>query len=456
MRTHASLIIIGSGVGVKHASMDVRLPMIVYSFLLSLGLVLAAPWWGWRMLTSGRYRDGLAERLGRVPPSLRQAAAGRQVIWLHAVSVGEVLAVTRLVTELQAALPGWLIAVSTTTATGQRIARERLGPLGCPVFFFPLDFAFAVRPYLRALKPRLLLLVEGELWPRVLAECSRAAIPVAVVNARVSDRSFARTRRFATLWLRMARQVTLFLAQGEETAVRLRTLGVAPEKVQVSGNLKYEFAPTKPNPIALRIRELAGSRKIIVAGSTLPGVKTQDLSEEEMLLQAWQDTLRQIGTLLVLAPRHPARFPEAHATAAEFNSILATDLPSSGKAAEIIILNTLGDLSAVYEIADVAFIGGSLVPRGGHNPLEAARFGVPIVVGRSYENFREIVQAMQAADAICVSTPGKLAADLQRLLDNDSGQGQRGKAFYESQAGATERTLAAILDILSETEDPHA
>ena len=183
------------------------------------------------MLTSGRYREGLTQRLGRVPPALRQAAAGKQVIWLHAVSVGEVLAVTRLITELQAALPGWLIAVSTTTATGQAIARERLEPLGCPVFFFPLDFAFAVRPYLRALNPRLLLLVEGELWPRLLAECDRKGVPVAVVNARVSDRSFARTCKVAALWLRIGRRTSASSSsQGEETAGRLRTLGISPSK----------------------------------------------------------------------------------------------------------------------------------------------------------------------------------------------------------------------------------
>ena len=196
--------------------------MAVYSFLLALALGVSAPWWLWRM---GRYRAGLAERLGRVPPELRAAVTGKRVVWVHAVSVGEVLAVERLIAEFRAALgDGWVIAVSTTTATGQKIARERL--VESPVFYFPLDFAFAVRAWLRVLRPELMVLVESEFWPRHLVECERAGVPIAVVNARVSDRSFPRYMKLKRLWRPLLGKVSVFLAQGEESAERLRKIGV--------------------------------------------------------------------------------------------------------------------------------------------------------------------------------------------------------------------------------------
>jgi 3-deoxy-D-manno-octulosonic-acid transferase len=222
--------------------------MAVYSLVLVAALVLGAPYWLARMVFSakerGRYRAGLAGRLGRVPAELRAAVAGRQVVWVHAVSVGEVLAATRLVAELEAALgEGWAIVVSTTTATGQGLARERFGAGGVGAgraFYYPLDFAWAVRAYLDAIKPKLLVLMESELWPRMLVECRRMGIPVAVVNARVSDRSFARGMRVRAVWRRVLGMVGLFLAQSEEDARRLVAMGARAESVRVVGNLKYD------------------------------------------------------------------------------------------------------------------------------------------------------------------------------------------------------------------------
>ena len=426
--------------------------MLVYSLLLTAGLTLAAPWWGLRMLASGRYRQGLAGRLGRLPPVLRQACAGKRVVWVHAVSVGEVLAVTRLVEELRAALGHhWVVAVSTTTATGQQIARDRLG--AATTFWFPLDFASAVRPYIRALKPELLILVESELWPRVLSECQRHKIPVAVVNARISDRSYKRTLPFRKLWLRMAGPVTLWLAQSKETAARLDNLGLPPSLIQLLGNLKYDLRPTPDNKLTERIRSLAEGRPVVIAGSTLPNTSRGAIAEEQQIVQAWaREPRTRHRALLILAPRHPDRFDEVFAAASQFRALRASALKAAptlkAEPPEILVLDTLGDLAAVYALATVAFIGGSLVPRGGHNPLEAARFGVPVLMGPSYENFREIVEGMRAANAIHITDADNLAAALTHALQRGQAMGQRGQAFFEAQAGATQRTLAILLDLL--------
>jgi 3-deoxy-D-manno-octulosonic-acid transferase len=228
--------------------------------LLVVGLAVCSPWWLARMV---RYRVGMSERLGRVPVELRTVVAGRQVVWVHAVSVGEVLAATRLVTELEAALgAGWVAVVSTTTATGQALAKERFGAER--VIFYPLDFAWAVRAYLRALQPKLLVLMESELWPRMLVECGRAGVPVAVANARVSDRSYARAMRVKAVWGRVLRRVDLFLAQSEEDVRRLKAMGARADAVRAIGNLKYDIRAAKASRVAELIREAAAGRPIVV------------------------------------------------------------------------------------------------------------------------------------------------------------------------------------------------
>ena len=403
------------------------------------------------MATSGQNREGLGERVGRVPASLRRAVMGMRTVWVHAVSVGEVLAAERMIHDLQQALPGWVVAVSTTTSTGQKIARERLP--GCPVFYFPLDFGFAMRRYLRVLQPSLVVLVESELWPRMLAECERSGVPVAVVNARVSDRSFRRTMPVRGLWQAMARRVTLFLAQGEETAARLRQLGVAAERIRTTGNLKYDTCEPAPTQRTADILALTGMRRLIVAASTLPG-------EEAMLLAAWDEVRRtDAETCLMLAPRHPVRFNEIEAMLKQRAQTTSMAVVSEAgfavnkfETGGVILLDTLGDLASVLALASVAFIGGSLVPKGGHNPLEAARFGVPVVMGESFENFREIVTGMQAAQAIRIVAPDALGRAFEALLADDGGMGERGRHFFAAQAGAVGRTVAALLELIAERE----
>lgn len=426
--------------------------MAGYSLLLLAALVLGAPYWLVRMATSGRYRAGLRERLGWVPASLRAAIAGNKAVWLHAVSVGEVLAAGRLVAELSEALgDGWVVVVSTTTATGQALARERFGPER--VFYFPLDLGWAVRAYLKALRPRMLVLMESELWPRMLVECGRSGVPVAVVNARVSDRSFARGVKVRSIWGKMLQRVTLFLAQSEEDARRLVAMGAREDEVLTVGNLKYDVRAPRQSRVATLIQQAVGDRPVVVAGST---VESSGKDEESVLLQAWELVVRALPeAVLVVAPRHPERFIASYARMEEFGTVRATEL-LAGQAAMVrqggnILLDTIGDLAAVYELANVAFVGGSLVAKGGHNPLEPAQFGVPVVMGPSYENFRDVVGRMQVANGIQIVKNGEELASILIELLNDRKRaaeiGERGLEVFETQAGATARTVEALMSL---------
>ena len=423
--------------------------MPLYSLALSTALLLSAPWGMLRMLTSGRYRAGLAGRLGRLPAELRGIAPQRKVVWLHAVSVGEVLAATELIRELRRLLPSTTIALSTTTATGHALAHERFPDL--PVFFLPFDFRFAVRRVLRALHPCVVVLLESELWPRLLHESTRAGVPVVVVNARMSDRSFRRARRFRAVWKIPLRQVTRFLAQGPEAANRLRQLGASADRVLVTGNLKFDLrAPAQTSMVdQLRQRLQAGAR-VLVCGSTLEG-------EETILLKLWPALVHQVpDAVMVLAPRHPERFAGVErlvrATglvpqrASEYTSTIGSIAPGG-----VVLLNTIGDLAAVYSLAAAAFVGGSLVSAGGHNPLEPARFAVPVTMGASTYNFREIVDTMQANDAIRVVQQAELPDVLSRALSGDPAiraMGERGRTVFDQNAGATRRTVQQLLNIL--------
>ncbi len=427
--------------------------MLVYSSLLLMVVVGGAPWWLARMAVNGRYRAGLPDRLGRVPPGLRAAAAeahrtGRPVIWLHGVSVGEVLAATRLVEELRVALPGVVVAVSTTTETGQRLARERFA--GAPVFYLPLDFAVLMRRYLRVLRPRIVVLMESELWPNMLRECSRAGVPVAVANARVSDRSFPRYMRLRWVWGPLLHRVSVFLAQSEETAARLRAMGVAAERVSVAGNLKYDVRSPRESRMAELVREAAAGRPIVVAGSTVSDKVHQ---EEAILMRWWPSVLQMEGALLVMAPRHPDRFADVYSVMEPSGVVKATALLHGEMAGgKNILLDTIGDLAAVYAVADVAFLGGSLVRRGGHNPLEAARFGVPVIMGPHFENFREVVEQMRKVDGICILDKEQQLDDaLTKLLtdrERAKAMGGRGRAVFEAQSGATGRVVAALVGLI--------
>jgi 3-deoxy-D-manno-octulosonic-acid transferase len=429
--------------------------MIVSSSLLLAALVVGAPYWLVRMATSGRYRAGLLGRLGLVPAGLRAAVAGREVVWVHAVSVGEVLAASQLIRELKAALPEVVVAVSTTTATGQRLARERMGD--SPVFYLPLDFRFTVRRYLRVLQPKMLVLMESELWPRLIEECAKANVPVVVANARISDRSFPRYMRLRRLWRPFLEMISLFLAQSKETAERLVKIGAPAARVRVMGNLKYDVQTREASAMTRRIGSVMAQTRLIVAGSTLAG-------EEEALLGAWPAIHRAVpDAALMIAPRHPDRFDDVLALHRRSGYpflrcsqlLLHTEpiVTELGRGGTILLLDTIGDLASMYGIAAVAFVGGSLVPKGGHNPLEPAQFAVPVVMGPSFENFRDVVESMREADAIRIVAPEMLGETLIAMLrDRDDARalGERGRAAFEAQAGATKRAVEALTVLLEE------
>ena len=377
----------------------------VYSALLLLALLVSTPWWLLEMARHGKYRIGWRERLGMVPNRLFDRVSP-DTIWIHAVSVGEVLAVSRMVYELKARLPGWRVVISTTTDTGQKLARQRFGE--GDVFYFPLDFGFAVRAYLQALRPKLLVLAESEFWPNLLHEARVSRAAIAVVNARVSDRSLPRYVRFRKLLDHVMRNVDVFLAQSDEDARRLVQIGAPAERVRVGGNLKFEVkAPERP-PI-LDAFEAALQREeigpLLVAGSTLEG-------EEAMLIDCFRQVVdRYPGALLVLAPRHPERFETVVALVAASGIGWQRRSQWDGQQAlggGVFLLDSIGELASLYQFADLAFVGGSLVAKGGHNVLEAAQFGIPIMVGPSTENFRDIITVFQRADALCVVTPASL------------------------------------------------
>jgi 3-deoxy-D-manno-octulosonic-acid transferase len=431
--------------------------LFFYNVGLLAALVAGAPWWLWRMATTQKYREGLRERLGRVPKRLiaGAGAGGRPLIWLHAVSVGEVLAVTRLVKTLDAALPEYFVAISTTTRTGQALARERFG--ANRVFYCPLDLPWAVRAYLNALKPRMLVLAETEFWPNLLNGCFRRGIPVAVVNARISDRSWPRYKMLRRLWKPLLGRLGAVLAQSQTDAERLLAIGCAPERVAVAGNLKFDVRAAEEAEATRLLRAKSAGLRFLVAGSTLEG-------EEAALVEAWPRLLSGDAKLvMVLAPRHPERFAAVAALLEKSGNRWTRRSEWSARASEpmrpgeIVLLDTIGELASVYSLASVAFVGGSLVPAGGHNPLEPAQFGVPIVMGPHYANFVAITDSLRAHDALRIAANEELAEALMALLSDRTvaeAMGARAREVFERQAGATERCVEALRALLAGGTEP--
>lgn len=417
---------------------------LLYSTLMAAGLLVSLPYWIFQMKRRGKYRLGLRQRLGSVPAKL-QPPGSRCTIWVHAVSVGEVLAVSRLVDEMRRRWPAARVVVSTSTDTGQKLARTRFGAES--VFYFPLDFAFAIRPYLQVLQPELVVIAETEFWPNFLRLSKRNGARLAVVNARISDRSWPGYRRLRWWLPGVISKVDLFLAQTYEDRKRLIDIGAPEDRVEVTGNLKFDVEPPSPPPVMASLRKSfqeSGAGPILVCGSTV------DEEEERILLQAFQNILASHPrSVMILAPRHPERFP---VVASLLESIgirfwrrsLWSGEPVSGG---ILLLDSIGELAPVYGLADIAFVGGSLVPKGGHNIIEPARYGVPIVVGSHYENFRDIIGLFQAHDAVRIVGPAELPLVLMELISDEAERktlGRRAAETWRSQTGATERTFAAL------------
>jgi 3-deoxy-D-manno-octulosonic-acid transferase len=429
-----------------------------YSIALALAVLLSSPWWLLKMLRHGKYRAGIRERLGRVPARLRppiDIERSDGCIWIHAVSVGEVLACSGVITRLRERYPERRILISTTTATGQVLARQRFGAES--VFYYPLDFGFAIRPWLRALRPELVVLAETEFWPNFLRLVQLSGARVAVVNARVSDRSFPRYRRWRFAMRGILQRVDLLLAQTEEDRRRLIAIGAAPERVRVAGNLKFEVTPPAASPLVAEMRshmESTGAGPVVVFGSTVE-------SEEALLLPAFRAVLEDFPkAVLVLAPRHPERFPQVaellNSSGLRFCRRSLWD-GSSVLAGGVFLLDSIGELASLYQLAKVAFVGGSLAPRGGHNILEPAQAGAAVLTGRHTENFRDMISIFQQAEAVRVVDAVEVSPVLLELLRNEGVRralARRAQEIVHSQSGATARTLEAVEALLSPHSPP--
>ena len=372
---------------------------LIYNLLSWPVALLLSPWIGYRAWR-GRL-PGLGQRLGLIPSFTPES---RPVIWLHAVSLGEVKAAAPLLGELRTQFPEHRIVLTTSTRTGWQAARECLSSNDV-VLFPPFDLAWICRRFLRRIRPQAVLVMETELWPNLFREAKRSGIPLLLVNGRVSDRAFPRYRASRFFWRRVLAEPDAILTQSARDAERFLALGAPKDKVAVAGNLKYAIRPLF-SPIVPRLRamaEEAAAGPILVAGSTMPG-------EEKFLAAAIRELGQEFPRLLmVLAPRHPERFAsvgeELRAAGIPFKRRSALSIMSSGVSQEVasgsdmqtklelpgvLLLDSIGELGAVYELADVAFVGGTLVPTGGHNILEPACFGKAILIGPSMSNFQDI------------------------------------------------------------------
>jgi len=442
---------------------------VLYSLLMAIAALLLTPYWLIKGMTQGKYLSNLSERLGFVYPDLEKLPKERTgAIWLHAVSVGEALSSVALAKKLKEKYPERPLIVSTTTITGQSIARERM-PFADAVIYFPLDWVFCVKRALVAVKPAIVIVLETEIWPNFLRGAGQSGVPVVFVSGRISDRSFARYQkwlRLAGFYLRPFLQSALgnasaFLMQGERDAERVRELGAPAERVKVNGNLKYDQELPKATPLAEWFeREVNEKRRrpLIVAGSVVANEEPLALIAFGVLQGEHRDAL------LVMAPRKPDRFDAAEQYIEDSHqkfirrSQLSVALPSGAQAKNefselapgvaVVLLDTIGELASLYRIADGVFVGGSLVESGGHNILEPAAFAKVPVFGPSMENFAEMSRRFVAADAaIQVESPedaGVTWIELLRSPERMTRMGATAKRLVEESRGATDRALAEI------------
>jgi 3-deoxy-D-manno-octulosonic-acid transferase len=429
-----------------------RIPFVPYlrNIFYLLLILLALPWLVWQSVRKGKYREGFAAKLlGRVP----RRTSNKTCIWLHAVSVGEVNLLAPLIREIQRQRPDWQCVVSTTTATGMALASKKYAEI--TVFYCPLDFSWAVAAAVRRIRPDVLVLAELELWPNLVRAARQSGSRVAVINGRLSERSFRGYRRIRPLVARLLKQIDLVAVQSETYAGRFRALGALPSTVHVTGSLKYDGAQTdRNNPATVRLRRLAGfadEDQVLLAGSTQE-------PEEAVVLEVYRELSRSWPRLrLVLVPRHPDRF-RAAARLLESSGIpwqRRTELDDRGPspAARVLLVDVVGELGAWWGTARIAFVGGSLGDRGGQNMIEPAAYGAAVCFGPNTRNFRDVVSTMLAHDAAAVVADGEqLSRFVRRCLEDPDYAavlGDRARSLVLGQLGASRRTfdlLAALVE----------
>src|SRR6476661_2938525 len=416
-----------------------------------------SPYLAWQAVRYRKYIGSLGQRLGYLPLTFNLDA--EESIWIHAVSVGEVLTARALLPQLRQRYPRLRLFLSTTTMTGQQIARNNLQYVD-EVFYFPFDLGFIVNRTLRLVKPRLFIMMETELWPNLLRACHRDGVRTMLVNGRISSRSYPRYRLARPFFRRVLRHVDRFCMQSDESARRVVDIGADRERVMVTGSLKFDSLEIPGSTVergrnrVLRYFRVSPDRPVVIAASTLKG-------EEDAILEAFQRIRATMtNALLIIAPRKPQRFDDVERLArrAGWNVARRTELRVDAEPRhDVVVLDTIGELAQLYQIATAVFVGGSLADTGGHNILEPAVFGKPIVFGPYMQNFAEISRTfLDNGAAVQVQSGRELESALLDLLGDPvrrAGLGAAARALVEANRGARTKTLAAITQVLP-PDDP--
>ncbi len=430
----------------------------LYSFLLTIAFILLSPL---LLIRSGKYLSGFWQRLGFLPDF---DAEGKPVIWLHCVSVGETKAARPLVKEIVKTFPNHKLVVSTTTKTGNKLAREVFKDEASLVFYFPYDWKFAVRRTLRKIKPKTVLLMETEIWFNFIREAGKSEVKIVIVNARLSEKSAARYKWITNTFRRVFHYVDLVLAQTPADAKRFLAFGIRGTKVKVTGNIKFDQRfDDAENKLTGEFRERFGispDAPLIIAAST-------HSPEEKLILEAvkelWKNSSDKLPRVL-LVPRHPERFAEVAQIIKDTGFIWAKrseNLSERDKTAEIILLDSIGELRAIYPLAEIVFVGGSLIPHGGQNILEPANCKKAIVTGFYTMNFKAIVEEFLAKEALIQlpklsekDIPDRLAETFAELLQDENRRNELAENAFrvaEDNRGATAKTIESLKPFLDET-----
>jgi 3-deoxy-D-manno-octulosonic-acid transferase len=443
---------------VTGVEIDTYEPMYFLYSLLTLGFfVVVSPYFLYQAIRYQKYVGSLRQRLGYLPISFN--IDGEESIWIHAVSVGEALTARALVADLRARYPRLRLYLSTTTMAGQQVARRGVQHVD-GVFYFPFDWTFIVKRTLGIVKPRVFVMMETEIWPNLLRLCAERGITTVLVNGRISSRSYPRYRLVRPFFRRVLADVDRFCMQSDESARRIIDLGADPAKVTVTGSLKFDslqiptpVAHGKPRERVLRFFRIAPSRIVVVAGSTVKG-------EETAILKAFARLKLTVPTALaILAPRQPERFSEVERLAKEAGFVTArrSNLPIDAEPrSDVVVLDTLGELAQLYQIATAVFVGGSLIDHGGHNILEPAVFGKPILFGPHMQNFKEIADTFLAnGAAMQVQSERELEQALLALVTDPVRRARLGaaaRALVQANRGAKDKTMSVVAELLPSTE----
>ena len=426
---------------------------LIYDIILHIALVAMLPYFLVKMVISGKYRRGIPERFGIGLGRKLRGFSIKEVVWFHAVSVGETKAVMPLLKLFKEARPGSKVVFSTVTPTGNAVARAEGGPLIDALIYFPLDLSWVVKRAITLIDPSAFVVVEKEVWPNLISVLKGRRVPVVVVNGTLSIGSFNSYRRFSFFFKDIFGAISAYCARTEQDAEMAKALGVDEDKVHVTGNLKFDIplpdSTGRPGASSEKMRQALGispGARVIVAGSTHSG-------EEEVILSALgtlKAALPGVEVRLVIAPRHPERFESVWQMIKEtgLSSVKRSSLPSSAdNNADVILLDTMGELARVYAASTVSFVGGTLVEVGGHNLLEPALFGRPVVYGPHLSSYLYMAELLEDAGAAVRTTGARLAEDLKRLITDPAlcdKMGSAGSEVIKANRGATEKTLARI------------